>query len=592
MGRACVRIIAADSFSADVHGNFTSPLASVSDLERPIEHWSASGGETISTVAVVGGSTGVSDDRGDAFAGELSDRVFRLALTTQWLSRTGRSGSVHLWVVTSGAWSEHPSQASGAIADAAMWGLRRTIATEHPELTCSAIDLGVQPTDAGIRLALQRIAGPGHGTEAACDEGLTHARVPRYVDRLPSEDAARFVVRRDATYLISGGSGGLGLEVADWLVDRGARHLALMNRRAPRGDSAASIEALKARGAQVRVILGDVSLRDDVASALTVVRESMPALGGVFHAAAVVQDALVADLDRANILRVCAPKAIGAWHLHTLTENDPLDFFVMCSSIAACVSEPGQGSYTAANVVLDALAGLRRAKGLPALSVQWGGLAGVGLANRSGTLRSLRDYASRGIKAMTPRLALAALERACASASATVLIAPIRWDEFGAAEGHLAAGLFDAVIPQPSREAMAAQTPGGSLRDAPPADRPAAVRRYVREALGSVLRCEPARLDPNRPFGTMGLDSLLALEFVRRLSGTLDLKLSATTVFSCPTLNALEREVFRRMDLAPAAAVGAETRHNAPMPMPDATGDVSEEDAVLTLMHSMRTVQR
>ncbi|HEY9226744.1 MAG TPA: SDR family NAD(P)-dependent oxidoreductase, partial [Gemmatimonadaceae bacterium] len=187
-------------------------------------------------------------------------------------------------------------------------------------------------------------------------------------------------VRADATYLVTGGLGGLGLLVARSLAADGARHLVLMGRRAPSATAQATIDQLVASGVQVVVATADVAQAADVQRVIAQIATTLPPLRGIVHAAGVVEDAMLADQDAGRFSRVLAPKVAGTWNLHTLTREFPLDFFVLFSSGAALLGSPGQGNYAAANLFLDALAHQRHAHGLPALSINWGSWAEVGMA--------------------------------------------------------------------------------------------------------------------------------------------------------------------------------------------------------------------
>src|SRR5258708_11587520 len=133
-------------------------------------------------------------------------------------------------------------------------------------------------------------------------------------------------------------------------------------------------------GAQVTVAREDVTREEQVAGVLAGIDESMPPLRGIIHAAGVLDDGLLLNLDRERLAAVMAPKVEGAWNLHALTLNRPLDFFVLFSSVASALGSPGQGSYAAANAFLDALSQHRRTLGLPSLTINWGPWAAVGMA--------------------------------------------------------------------------------------------------------------------------------------------------------------------------------------------------------------------
>ena len=186
------------------------------------------------------------------------------------------------------------------------------------------------------------------------------------------------IVRPDATYLITGGLSGLGLRVAQWFVERGARHLVLLARSVPSSAAQRIIDELGRAGAHVAVRSGDVSNRDDVARLLDEIHRKFPVLRGVIHSAGVLDDGVILRQDWGRFVAVLGPKVAGAWLLHTLTEQIPLDSFVLFSSISALLGSAGLSNHAAANAFLDALAHHRRALGLAALSVNWGAWSEIG----------------------------------------------------------------------------------------------------------------------------------------------------------------------------------------------------------------------
>ena len=190
-----------------------------------------------------------------------------------------------------------------------------------------------------------------------------------------------FTVRGDGTYLITGGLGGLGLQVAHWLADRGAADLLLLSRRPPDDRSRDALDQLTRRGVHVHLAHADVADAGALEAALRHDVHRRPPLRGVIHAAGQLDDCLIARLDFPRMAAVMAPKVAGAWNLHRLTRHDELDFFVMFSSVASVLGSPGQAGYAAGNAFLDALAAHRRSAGLPGQSINWGPWSGAGMTS-------------------------------------------------------------------------------------------------------------------------------------------------------------------------------------------------------------------
>ncbi|MFQ5794230.1 MAG: SDR family NAD(P)-dependent oxidoreductase [Candidatus Bipolaricaulia bacterium] len=355
-----------------------------------------------------------------------------------------------------------------------------------------------------------------------------------------SDESARF--GSDGTYLITGGLGGLGLSVAQWMVKQGARHLVLMGRS---GASAAAQEALDAMeevGAQVVVAKADVAQQPQVADVLAEIDRSMPPLSGIIHAAGVLDDGILLQLDRARFKSVMAPKISGAWNLHTLTLDKPLDLFVLFSSSASLLGSPGQGNYVAANAFLDALAYHRHALGLPALAINWGAWAEVGLAARPDRSKRL---ALGGILPFTPEQGLQMMEQLLGQDSAQVMAISVDWVQLLSV---LPAGRRSALY---SQLAKARQKEDDLTRDAllaaDPEQRQSLLESYLQEQVARALGLAPSRLDLKRSVTTLGLDSLMAMELKNRIEASLGMELPVTSLLQGPSVAELATELLNQL---------------------------------------------
>jgi len=215
-------------------------------------------------------------------------------------------------------------------------------------------------------------------------------------------DRKHAAIRDEGTYLVTGGLGALGQRVADWLTDRGAKHVALLSRRPPRAETERSLQALRESGTRVAVLEGDVSDLDSLETALAQIPDAFPPLRGVFHAAGVLADGMLYDMDADQLETPMAPKVQGAWYLHELTKDAPLDFFVLFSSVASVFGSPGQANYAAGNAFLDALAHYRSLRGLPATSINWGPWAESGMAVRGEKDSQVRSQGDREKMGLAP----------------------------------------------------------------------------------------------------------------------------------------------------------------------------------------------
>jgi acyl transferase domain-containing protein/aryl carrier-like protein len=349
-------------------------------------------------------------------------------------------------------------------------------------------------------------------------------------------------IRADAAYLVTGGLGGLGWATARWLADRGAGRVVLMSRHAPTRSAAAEVARVRATGVEIVMTRGDVGSRADVERVLGEIRAAGRPLAGVIHAAGLLDDRVVLQLDREGIDRVFRPKVDGAWNLDEATRHEPLDFMVFYSSAASLLGSAGQGNYAAANAYLDALAVRRSRKGMRTLSVNWGPWARIGLAARSGVVDRL---AVDGIEPIDPEVGLAALGFALAggtgkAAQIGVLRADWRrWSEAaGTSHSPRVLALLDTEAPSPTardrrfdRAVFLAAAPDARLE---------LLRSYLADQLRDVLRLAPADLadiDGDVPFLRLGLDSLMALELRARMRRDLGSNLPIAALLDGTTLN-------------------------------------------------------
>ncbi|MFC6368029.1 SDR family NAD(P)-dependent oxidoreductase, partial [Nonomuraea thailandensis] len=500
-----------------------------------------------------GGLRGVLDTRAttdaDAALETLHHRASQaLRLARDLLGRTWPDRPPRLWLLTAGP------------AGSVVWGLGRVIANEHPEPATALADLPGSPTRADLDALVAALrARDAPGQVRVRDGGLLEPKL----GPAPAGTGDPAPIRPDRPYLVTGGLGALGLHVARRLVDKGARRLVLTGRTAPGPRARAVLDELRAVGAEIRVELADL------ADAGQLARTIPPDLAGVFHLAGVLEDALVATLDDDLLHRALAGKAAGAWHLHTLTADLPVEHFVLFSSLAGLFGSPGQGAYAAANTFLDGLAEHRAALGLPAQSIDWGTWSGTGLAVAAGGVERL---AARGLPPLSPEVALDLLDEALGSGRRHLVAAAFDWAAFGRA--GLGPDLARMLDGQVSADRPAAGAERGAVRKAALAATAAAglldvLRRFLLEQVGAVLGRTPESLDTSAPLQELGFDSLMAMELRTRLETGLDLRLSATVVYTFPTVEALADGLAQRLAAERPAAPDTTTAQDAEPRVPD-----------------------
>ena len=281
----------------------------------------------------------------------------------------------------------------------------------------------------------------------------------------------------------------------------------------------------------------------------------MPALRGVVHAAGVLDDGMIEQQTWHRFTDVMAPKVRGTWNLHRLTLSLELDFFVMFSAAATLIGSPGQSSYAAANAFMDGLAHHRKAKGLSALSVDWGAWAETGMAVRL-TKKNAERWTDRGVRPIQLDEGMAKLGEMLVNSRAQIVAAPIDWSRMFASIIHgRSPSLFSEIV-KPSGTALstAAKTlpdEGNVMRRLaaePAARRLAILKAHVESSTSRVLGATGGKsLDPRRPLHELGLDSLMSVELRNALATSLGRSLSATLLFDYPTVESLTHYLAKKV---------------------------------------------
>ena len=367
-------------------------------------------------------------------------------------------------------------------------------------------------------------------------------------------------LRADASYLITGGLGSIGLRVARWMAEQGARHLVLVGRRGlPTSESGAAdegvlaaITAIEGLGVTVRVVAADVGDSMAAEQLLAGFGTAHPPLRGIIHAAASLSSASIDELRPDQLADMLRSKATSAWMLHQLTTGLELDFFVVFSSAAGLIGSKSMAHYAAANTLLDGLAHYRRGRGLPATSVAWGMWENM----RQEYAAAQRLVGQTGLRPMPTGRAMTALGSLFQSDRAQTMIADVDWSVlvpvYEARQKHR---LFDRVRPV-DPEKPHKSTPGTGqaslaeqLQKARPRDRRELLLTHVRDEAARVLGHDPSRLDVRQGLFDMGLDSLMSVELKSRLERSANHKLPMTLTFNYPTAEAIADFLLQELQL-------------------------------------------
>ena len=468
------------------------------------------------------------------FAARISAEVTGLVQT---LAGRDTDNPAALWIVTRGV---HESASSSALGQSSLWGLAGVVAAEHPELWGGLVDLAAAADLGDAAPALADLIQTPSKSILVLRDGVVLAPALMPVGGVPLRKPLR--CRPDAAYLITGGMGALGLLMAGWLADRGARRLVLVGRTPlpPRREwdvdtidsglrqKIDAIRALEMRGVAVEAVAIDIGCRDDLQALLARRdRDGAAPIYGIIHAAGVTNDQLVTDMSDAAVRQVMWPKVSGSQVLHEAFPPGSVDFMFLIASAAAIFGIPGQGSYAAANSYLDALARLRRQQGCHTLSLDWVAWRGLGFAADAQIVsQELQRMGSRDI---TPAEAFTAWEYADTYDIAQAVVVPV--PTAAGADGSRATDT--RLVAARNWSHMPATEVRGELEEG------------LRRIIAAELRVPEAELDTDRPFAELGLNSLMAMAIRYEAEQFVGIELSATMLFNHPTVASLASYLAR-----------------------------------------------
>lgn len=545
-----------------------------------------------------------------------------------------------LWIMTVNAQPVNDTPPPLNLCQTPLWGMVETLFLEHPELDPGIIDVATMEDPTHLLLAARCIRREVPGINGAMPEkrfsvrdGQVHVprllpfsdglqgrsnvllpattKIERHIKTSPSRDVPinahdgrrektdkASLFKPDGTYLITGGLGALGLQVANWMAAEGARHIALCGRREPGRNVIERLTALSDRGVRVKTLRADISRQGDITRMFSDISRDMPPLKGIVHAAGIINDQAILSMTDEPMKTVLAPKIKGALYIGEAVKKFDvnLDFWVSFSSMAALLGSRGQASYAAANRFLDAMAGEGPAR--KNMSINWGPWEGPGMA---GTMKETRKSAwhENGIELLAPEKALAAMGELLKGAPGNaVAVLSMNWPSYlEKTYGDHIPPLFTKLAGQ--RRKTDKKTIRGTLLKALES---AAVSRRTEVLLErlNALCCDIMRLPPDsrielrqRLFDS-GMDSLMAIELKNQLERELDITLTATLVFDYPTLEAIMDYLTNEM-LPPGLMTegddtSAEELDNNPMP--DITEDMDETDLAELLAGELAAIDR
>ena len=456
-----------------------------------------------------------------------------------------------MWLVTQRAQGINERDDLSGIAQAPLIGFAKVVNLECPDLRCVCVDIDSgQDERAALRL-FEEIRSN------SAEDQVAFRGEQRYVTRLAHHSGAgkpsRLPIGPDATYLITGGQRGLGLQTAKWLVARGARSLVLLSRSDNSAEISRDLAEMRRAGADVSPVVCDVSNASQVTQVLAEIELHRSPLRGIVHAAGVLDDATLAQQSVERFHRVLAPKMLGAWHLHRMTRHQPLDFFVLYSSMASLLGAAGQANYAAANAFLDGLARHRRSLGLPGLSINWTGWSEIGMAARH---QMGQRIVTQGLGTIAPKQGMEILEYLLSRSSAQVGVAPIDWSILGQRSGAGRSSPFfsnfrDRQPAQPARDQRLPKL-NAAFDTATSEERLAVVAAHLCAEIAAVLRLGPEDVDMQQPLNRIGLDSSMAVELRNRLRFQLGLDVPMVSFMQGTSIAQLAADLSVRLAANPS----------------------------------------
>lgn len=426
-------------------------------------------------------------------------------------------------------------------------GFGRVLGAELPGYRCRLVDLARPEDEACQSLAVDVLLSETRENELAVSGNSIV--VPRLVrasnrKRQDSPQAFTFDNWNNESCLITGGLGSLGRLAAAWLANNGVKHIVLLSRRTPDEAAEESLQQIRDAGCEVVVGSADVTSRADMSTLISRFGDDLPPLGGVIHAAGVLDDGLIVDQSWDRFERVIETKVRGAEILDELTADASLHFFILYSSVASVLGSRGQSNYATANAFLDGLAWKRELSGKTSTSINWGPWT-EGMANDE---RVRKQMALQGITPLSTEEAHQCMEYMLANEIVQGTVMDVDWRRMQMGLGGEAPPLLEGLAPARQKSQMGDSAFVGQLKRLRGKAQKDLLIKTVQEMLQTVLSTSDAP-ETDRPLIEMGLDSLMAVEFSTLLQMMLgeQFAIGPTMLFDHPTIDAISDHVLEML---------------------------------------------
>jgi len=396
-----------------------------------------------------------------------------------------------------------------------------------------------------------RVFGPNQITESfdLVDSAKYHGTIVlNFKDQLIEVSKKQEVLfKTDKTYLITGGTKGLGLEIAKWLVGKGVKNLALVSRSGLKEEKVKKqINELSSLGVNVKVYAADVADEVQMAQVFEQIDKELPSIVSIFHCAMILDDGFLLDMTEERFRKVLKPKVNGAMNLHNLSKNLQLDNFVLFSSISSIIGNVGQANYVVANALLDSFANLRKGMNLPATTINLGVLAESGVVARSENLEKILD--DTGIRSFTNQQVLVGLEKILREKPTQIGFFDLNWQSLSQNLNGSGLFIFEDLINNKVGSNNNLSTEQNQylegLLSLESSDQHAFVVDYLKSELSRILKLPKDKVQIDKGIGFLGIDSILSVELLRAINNKFAIKMSSMELLSLPSVNQLSKMIL------------------------------------------------
>lgn len=441
---------------------------------------------------------------------------------------------------------------------ATLVGVLRTIQNEYSSISFHQIDIAKEIKENDLLQLPTLLFAADEFKEFAIRENKIFTNSLR-----PSKDyTISKSIFKNATYIITGGNNGLGLETVKWLAKKGAEHIAIISRSGLNSDASKIIHHLQTNNVSVKSYLADVGIEQELKTVIEEIRLTQPEIKGVFHAAGILDDAMFENLTKEKFDHAMHAKANGAWYLHQFLPFDKLDFFVAFSSGSSTLGTAGQSNYAAANAFLDALISYRRKNNQSGLSVNWGTVADIGLAAQSDKRADrLKEY---GIFPIHPDSLFTYFDKLFLSDAVQLTAIDIDLRKWIDSNPDMCDNNFYSTILNKktnTRELDEQQEKSDVFSDVETAK--AYVKDQIKRNIASATKMQLNKIKEDDTFKSYGVDSLLALQIKNKLQKDLSILLNISVIWSYPTVNKLTNFIVNELKIETQESVKQEPASKA-----------------------------